>query len=417
MGKIFNLALEELSETIDELPTGEVTESDIEETAMLEAEVDRDIESVEESIVVVDSLQDTAKLNDKILEDGNIVTVQDVTLSEECYKEACYKLGYPYQTHILFSRESLPSNRDLLSISNEGIKEVVLNIIVTIRNLLRKIIAKIRMIYTKLLFRLKKYQLSIDTKASVLRDLDIKVIDQNRITNVLRESKCAELQYALLHSSPNLEFIYNKTLSKIASNITLFIIKFKAKDKILTFFGLGSDVKKKLEDMTAGALGQVFGKNLKLDVTKYGFKKPESAGTTVPVITGTKVSTIVNYVDIKTIHLEPDNEILSRATLDLPKLIRSLLDTSNLSIVKKGAIESGRVINEVSKLQDLAASVVDSVDNKQFIQKHPDEVRLALSVIKGTCISFSMLALKAHLNSIKYYNLLLSLVTTSIKRN
>lgn len=417
MGRLFGISLEELSETIDELPTEEVTESDIEETTVLESEVDKDVESIEESIVVLDSLQDASKLNDKLLEDGNIVATQDVMVSEECYKEACYKLGYPIQTYISFSTESRSSNRELLKISNEGIKEVVLNIIVTLRNLLRRVIAKIKMIYTKLLFRLKKYQISIENKVNILKSLDISTLDIDRIVTTLRESKCAELQYTLINSTPALDYIYNKSLTKIASAITLFIVKFRIKDKIVKFFGLDNDPKKKLEDMLAGILGNVFGSNNKLDISKYGFKKPNITGTLIPVITGSRVAVISNYVDIRTINLDPDQEILSRVTLDVNKLVKSLTDPSNVSIVKKGAIESGRVINEIAKLQDIASSIVDTVDNKSFAQKHPDEIKLALNVVKGTCVSFSMLALKSHLNTIKYYNLLLSILISSVKKD
>lgn len=417
MGRLFNISLEELPETLDESPTGEVTESDIEETAILEAEVDKDVESIEESIVVLDSLQDVSKLNDKLLEDGNIVTTQDVMVSEECYKEACYKLGYPYQTHISFSTESRSSNRELLKISNEGIKEVVLNIIVTIRNLLRKIIAKIRMIYTKLLFRLKKYQIAIENKVNILKELDITRLDTDRIITTLRESKCAELQYALINSTPSLDYIYNKSLAKIASNVALFMTKIRTREKILSFFNLQSEPKKRIEETLAGILGGVFGYNTKLDIAKYGFKKPEISGNLIPVITGSRVAIISNHVDIKIINLEQDQDLLSKASFNLPKLVKSLTDTSNVSIVKKGAIESGRIINEIAKLQDIASSIVDTVDNRAFAQNHPDEIKLALNVVKGTCISFSMLALKSHLNTIKYYNLLLSILVSSVKQN
>lgn len=144
----FAMALEEM-ENID---GGEIVAKTEEEMKILEEEalksgieIQQDIEAIEECCGDIETLQEQLGENDKKLTDPDIVvTAVDVEVSEECYKGMAFKHGIRNVNAIRFSQESVldavkEQPRKYLTMSTEGIKDMIIKIWEKIKAFFRKI--------------------------------------------------------------------------------------------------------------------------------------------------------------------------------------------------------------------------------------------------------------------------------------
>ena len=163
-----------MSETELELLKEEANKNDIDITE----EVTAVEELIEEQNVVNTQIQEN---EEKLTDSDIIVDASDVEVSEECYKNVCYRLGIKAGTTLKFSNESTfnavkAEPRKYLALSNEGLKEVVKNIWEKIKAFFKKIWDKITLFLNKLGIKSKLLESKLDK-------LDVK------ISNVEKDSK------------------------------------------------------------------------------------------------------------------------------------------------------------------------------------------------------------------------------------
>ena len=149
MGKLFKLALEEAVETqpevVQDIPVDELV-NNAEELAKTDAEIQQDVQAVEDLMEEKAVLEEQVEKNEELLSNPDaVVSTVDVEVSEECRDKVHYFLGYDSSIgKIRLSSESMyddvKSNpRKYLAISNEDIKETIKKIWEKIKAFFKKI--------------------------------------------------------------------------------------------------------------------------------------------------------------------------------------------------------------------------------------------------------------------------------------
>ena len=165
MGKIFKLALEEAVETqpevVQDIPVDELV-NNAEELAKTDAEIQQDVQAVEDLMEEKAVLEEQVEKNEELLSNPDaVVSTVDVEVSEECRDKVHYFLGYDSSIgKIRLSSESMyddvKSNpRKYLAISNEDIKETIKKIWEKIKAFFKKIWDKIKAFFRKLGLKVK----------------------------------------------------------------------------------------------------------------------------------------------------------------------------------------------------------------------------------------------------------------------
>ena len=166
--KRLSIALEEESNLpIDasELDSGEASENLITDIAneddslsVLEtdAEIQKDDESVNEAMEVVDEMSVNVDINEEALSDPSSVTEEQVEAAQECLKYNMAVLGMAehykdFSNKVKVGHESYSSPAERLQIAQEGLKETIAKIIEWIKNIFRKIAVWFKKMYAKLI--------------------------------------------------------------------------------------------------------------------------------------------------------------------------------------------------------------------------------------------------------------------------
>lgn len=191
MGKLFKLALEEAVETqpevVQDIPVDELV-NNAEELAKTDAEIQQDVQAVEDLMEEKAVLEEQVEKNEELLSNPDaVVSTVDVEVSEECRDKVHYFLGYDSSIgKIRLSSESMyddvKSNpRKYLAISNEDIKE-------TIKKIWEKIKAFFKKIWDKVTQKniLTKKQMEANRTSTSGVDTD-KVVD--KLKNISQEDK------------------------------------------------------------------------------------------------------------------------------------------------------------------------------------------------------------------------------------
>ena len=145
----FSFILEEAVDGRDLEEAKALTESELEaiktEATAQDIEISQDVAAIEELMaeqeVVCNQIQSN---NEKLSNPDIVVTAVDVEVSEECYKNVCYRLGFKTIDTLKFSNESTfnavkAEPRKYLATSNEGLGDVLQKIWEKIKAFFRKI--------------------------------------------------------------------------------------------------------------------------------------------------------------------------------------------------------------------------------------------------------------------------------------
>ena len=165
MGKLFKLALEEAVETqpevVQDIPVDELV-NNAEELAKTDAEIQQDVQAVEDLMEEKAVLEEQVEKNEELLSNPDaVVSTVDVEVSEECRDKVHYFLGYDSSIgKIRLSSESMYNDvrsnpRKYLAISNEDIKETIKKIWEKIKAFFKKIWDKIKTFFRKLGLKVK----------------------------------------------------------------------------------------------------------------------------------------------------------------------------------------------------------------------------------------------------------------------
>lgn len=159
MGRLFNIAIEEAMKNnpvVAERVSPREMVRQAETLAESDAEISQDIQAMEELMEEQQVLQQQVDTNGALLENPDaVVTVADVEVSEETRMEVAYHLGYKNAIDkIRLSNESTyravkEQPRKYLTISTEGLGDMIKNIWEKIKAFFKKIWNKIRAFFGK----------------------------------------------------------------------------------------------------------------------------------------------------------------------------------------------------------------------------------------------------------------------------
>lgn len=175
--KFLDICKEEFGESVE--TTQSVSEGEVEylkeEANKQDVDISKDIAAIEELIEEQNIVNDQIQKNEEKLTNPDIVVVAaDVEVSEECYKNTCYRLKYKSSSTLKFSNESIfnavhAEPRKYLAVSNEFLKEVVFKIWEEIKELFREICKRLKI---KEKFAILKDKLNREKSEGILQRLE-----------------------------------------------------------------------------------------------------------------------------------------------------------------------------------------------------------------------------------------------------
>lgn len=402
MARLFNVALEEVTEEIDAAPAAEPLDEveaieNSESAAADEAEINQGADEVTEALEEADALQEQVDVNDKILENTSDEVVEDAAASnidndvsgevvvpesavtesqvveaQEALKYAIAsfgnKVGYVNAVRVSTENAKRLSRREQLRIANEDAKDFINKLIETAKRLVAKIIAKVKVWAQKILLKFGNYEKSIDASVKALEGVKAADIDANVVRDDLVKAGIAETLYA----------VKNSTISPIVDGKT------SAYDNELKQILNATKTGKNPVELVKGDV----------DVTKYGFKSVEGK---VCGVTGTK-ALIATDKGYSTKGLEVDDSLKS-ANISVDKLLNSV--TSNVVNIKKADLKL--CINVFQKTQSAAEGELNKLKS-EAAKEDKNAVAAKVEIAKSVGIVACMFRINEMIGEVKGFD-------------
>ena len=403
MARLFNVALEEVTEEIDAAPAAEPLDEveaieNSESAAADEAEINQGADEVTEALEEADALQEQVDVNDKILENTSDEVVEDAAASnidndvsgevvvpesavtesqvveaQEALKYAIAsfgnKVGYVNAVRVSTENAKRLSRREQLRIANEDAKDFIAKLIETAKRIIKQLAAKVVVWVKKMFLKLGNYQKAIKGFKDSLPKIKAEEIDAKSLSDGLRKIGTAEANYVLL----------GKGIQEQINVATKGVGYLKATLSAIATSGNVVEANKlpetKLED--------------------YGFKAL-SEGKVVNV-TGSQ-ALVVGEKGYKTVKLEVV-DTLANATADAKKVIDNLI-FSNTLFDKFASNVSGN-IKSLQNIQSEVSKKLDALKPKEGEDKNA--VSKNVESAKSIGITAVMFLINKQINVLKNY--------------
>lgn len=409
MARLFNLALEETSEVLEETAAVEPQEEieaieNAESAAADEAEIAQGTDEVTEAMEEVNNLQEQVDANEEVLAatageegteevvpdaaadavDGNVsgevvvpeseVTPEQVTEATESLKYAIAafgdKVGYVKQVQLASESAKIYSRRGQLKIANEGAKDFILKLIETAKRLIKQLYNKVVVWVKKMLLKVANYKKAIEGLKDKLSKVDAAKVDAKTLSDALRKIGTAEAQYSLLTSNTG-------------------------KANFTAYKGAPVELKKALTAIIGGkSAAEALKTVASINVEEFGFKKVEGS---VQGITGTK-ALVVDEKGYKSVSLEVNDKV-ANATVAPAKLIKSIVDSADQ--FAKWANDLSATITGIQKVQSDTQAELDKLKTTNGDNK--DQVARSVEAAKSIGITACMFRINEVIGAVKGY--------------
>ena len=405
MARLFNVALEEVTEEIDAAPAGEPLDEveaieNSESAAADEAEINQGADEVTEALEEADALQEQVDVNDKILENTSDEVVEDAAASnidndvsgevvvpesavtesqvveaQEALKYAIAlfgnKVGYVNAVRVSTENAKRLSRREQLRIANEDAKDFIKKLIETAKRIIKQLAAKVVVWVKKIMLKFGNYSKAIDKVLGSIKGLTLSEEGAKKAKEKLVKDGGAYVKFALINGSYNIDILNNFGASILSTQ------------KVLTAATTGE----------GGNLPQ-YEKYQIADLGKFGFKAVEGKVCGVDKAS----ALVIGEKGYSKVTLE-DNGVVQSKSLDVSKLSNDFVGKA--VAVKKAISNAGNAFKTAQTLQAKAQSELDKL--KSGDGENKDKVSSTVEIAKSVAITATMFKINEFLGAIKAF--------------